>query len=156
DPRAVIEPDRDSAVANGSVPLRRPQGVVLSAISLISTSRRCPRNNASTMPDPVVRPYGPTRISCAARSTALIARAAQSLSDAKQVLIVAAGAAAASVREMPPANASTSQAQQENTGHAAVVPGSKRVVSPCIAALHTLRLKRRFTEEWLFATGRRA
>src|SRR6202030_2315908 len=44
------------APASGSMPLWRPQVVLLSAISLTSTPRRCARTSASTMPDPVVRP----------------------------------------------------------------------------------------------------
>jgi hypothetical protein len=42
--------------AKGSIPLSRSHGVVLSAIKLTSTLRSFARINASTIPEPVVRP----------------------------------------------------------------------------------------------------
>jgi hypothetical protein len=58
------------ATASGSIPLAYPHGVVLSAINRTSTPRSFARSSASTIPEPVVRPKAPTKISRSALSIA--------------------------------------------------------------------------------------
>src|SRR5215469_6750926 len=65
------------------------------------------------MPEPVVRPYAPTRISRLAWSIACTAMAAQSSSGAKQVWLVAYGAAAEAALGFATATSAESRSQTE-------------------------------------------
>ena len=71
------------------MPLACGHGVVLSAIRWTSTPRFLARTSASTIPEPVVRPYALTRISRSALSIGRMAKEAQSSSGAKQTAIAA-------------------------------------------------------------------
>jgi hypothetical protein len=53
--RSIVDPNWHASGASGSMPLARPHGAALSAISRTSTPRSLARINAPTIPEPTVR-----------------------------------------------------------------------------------------------------